>query len=803
MRVPVCSLVVACILASPAAAQTRSNSGLPDAAALAGFGADVLVDGGTVLVGRTGLSAMFPEPPTQLGGVHGYDFVDGAWIERFVLRPVGLAMGDDLGRALAVSGDVLLVGAPGADSGRGKVIVFRRAAGGKGWDEAAALALPDARPGDRFGSAVAFGGAVALVAAPGRREVQAFARRGPSWEATGILAIPGDTTGVFPGSLAYDGGTAVVGQRLDTAGRVHVFHWRGGGWHTGASITAPEGAVRFGAAVALRGSDLVVGASGGPGWRVPGSVVHYRLTGGAWTLAQTILPPDTTTAEQGPSNGWAFGMAVALDGDELWIAAGVGGGGEPTGSVQVYRRSGGGGGEWRHVQELWEGGYQRGAASGGRLALAGDLGVRTLPIMDFGEGRAVAYRRGADGRWGSTGSLIDGGNGLTTIAGGTVPCQDGKAGEFSCNEMELLAFLPVSAVGGERGDIVNDLWGWTDPESKREFVLIGRSRGTAFVEITNPSSPVYLGSLPAHEGSTPNAWRDVKTYKHYALIVADNVGKHGMQVFDLRQLRNVTAPPATFTETAHYDGLFSSHNLVVNEESGFAFAVGSSGGGETCGGQLHMIDVRDPLHPAFAGCFNDQKARGTHDAQCVTYHGPDQDYTGRELCLGSNGSLLSISDVTDKAHPVSVSTIAYPNLAYTHQGWFTDDQAYFYVNDEGDEVSGLVDRTRTLIFDLRDLDDPVVAGEYFGETRASDHNLYVVGDRMYESNYVSGLRVIDISDRTKPKEIGYFDTVPWGENAPGFAGSWSNYPFFPSGTVAVSSIKEGLFLIKRREAPVP
>jgi choice-of-anchor B domain-containing protein len=107
------------------------------------------------------------------------------------------------------------------------------------------------------------------------------------------------------------------------------------------------------------------------------------------------------------------------------------------------------------------------------------------------------------------------------------------------------------------------------------------------------------------------------------------------------------------------------------------------------------------------------------------------------------------------------------------------------------------------VWDLEDLDDPVVATMFTGETLASDHNLYVNGDYMYQSNYVAGLRVIDISDREHPVEVGYFDTVPWGENDPGFAGSWSNYPFFESGTIVVSSIKEGLFLLKKREELVP
>jgi choice-of-anchor B domain-containing protein len=171
--------------------------------------------------------------------------------------------------------------------------------------------------------------------------------------------------------------------------------------------------------------------------------------------------------------------------------------------------------------------------------------------------------------------------------------------------------------------------------------------------------------------------------------------------------------------------------------------------------------------------------------QCVIYRGPDARYRGRQICIGSNEREINIADVTDKAKPVTVGRNSYPNVAYAHQGWFDDEQKYFYMNDELDEVAGTVPGTRTLVWDLTKLDDPVLAHEYFGPVRASDHNLTVKGNFVYESNYGSGLRVLDISDRTKPKEIAFFDSAPYNDNEPGHSadasGAWSNYPFFKSG----------------------
>jgi choice-of-anchor B domain-containing protein len=368
-----------------------------------------------------------------------------------------------------------------------------------------------------------------------------------------------------------------------------------------------------------------------------------------------------------------------------------------------------------------------------------------------------------------------------------------------------MSFLPVSAIGGGRGIEVNDTWGWTDPQTGKEWALVGRYDGTSFIDISNPINPVYVGNLPLHEGARPNIWRDIKVYKDHAYIVSDGAGPHGMQVFDLTRLRGIPAAelPRTFTEDVHYDRIASSHNIVINEATGFAYAVGVNSGGETCGGGLHMIDIREPKQPRFAGCFQDmqtgnQRTGYSHDAQCVTYHGPDEKYRNREICFGSNETALSIADVTDRANPVALSRASYPDVQYSHQGWLTPDQRYFYMNDEGDEVGGVAPRTRTIIWDVSDLDDPQVAGMFMGETAASDHNLYIVGDTMYQSNYSSGLRIIDISDRNNPREIGFFDSVPTGNNEAGFTGSWSNYPYFRSGAIIFTSIGEGLFIVKTR-----
>ena len=438
-------------------------------------------------------------------------------------------------------------------------------------------------------------------------------------------------------------------------------------------------------------------------------------------------------------------------------------------------------------------------AFGDRIVAAEGIAVVSATGMDHQAGAVYVYERAGAGGWGGGDELASEPDGLPPLLGELRECTDGKIGPFDCDGIDLLAFVPGSmlkAEGDSRGVRTNDNWGWTDPVTGREYALIGRNDGTSFFDITDPLNPVLLGNLPKTDETPPSQlWRDIKFYDEHAFIVADGAGNHGMQVFNMAKLRDVPNMPVVFRPDAHYDLVTSVHNIAINGETGFAYLVGSSGP-ESCGGGLHMIDIRDPLNPQFAGCFRDE--RGTHDVQCAVYRGPDERYQGREICLKANGGFLSISDVTDKENPVLLGRGTYPNPAYLHQGWLTEDHAYFIMDDESDVIRGNVETTRTTIWDMSDLEDPLLVTEFMGSMPASAHNLYVKDDLVYQANYRYGLHILDITDPENPVEDGYFDTAPYLEG-PGFSGAWSTYPFFDSGTIIVTSLMEGMFLLKKRE----
>jgi len=373
---------------------------------------------------------------------------------------------------------------------------------------------------------------------------------------------------------------------------------------------------------------------------------------------------------------------------------------------------------------------------------------------------------------------------------GKIPCENGMAGQFSCSGYDLLARIPTSEFGA---GALNDIWGWTDGTTGNEYALVGLDNGTAFVDITDAENPLYLGKLPTATSSSP--WRDIKVYGNHAYIVSEAAG-HGMQVFDLTQLRGVANPPINFSALARYRGFGNAHNIVINEQQGYAYPVGTARGDVFSGG-AHFIDIQDPANPTLAGGYG---ADGyVHDAQVVTYAGPDADYAGREIFVGSNENLISIVDVTDKANPTRITTLTYPNTGYTHQGWFTEDHRYFLLGDELDETSfGF--NSRTLVFDLGDLDNPTLHTTYLGPTTAIDHNGYVLGNEFFLANYTAGVRIIDIGNIANGalSEIGFFDTFP-RNNTADFDGVWSVYPYFASGHIVVSDSSMGFFIVEKSQ----
>ena len=171
------------------------------------------------------------------------------------------------------------------------------------------------------------------------------------------------------------------------------------------------------------------------------------------------------------------------------------------------------------------------------------------------------------------------------------------AGIYPCNGYDLVSHISLDSLNGP-GTLWKRLLGMgrSQLHAKKEYALMCTSVGTSFIDITDGINPIVLGHLPTN--TVNSIWRDVKTYGTFAFIVSE-ASNHGMQVFDLSKLRDIdiTNAPVTFSADAVYNGFGRAHNIVINEDNAYAYAVGTT----TFSGGPHFVDISDPLNPIAAG----------------------------------------------------------------------------------------------------------------------------------------------------------------------------------------------------------
>ncbi len=348
---------------------------------------------------------------------------------------------------------------------------------------------------------------------------------------------------------------------------------------------------------------------------------------------------------------------------------------------------------------------------------------------------------------------------------------------FASSGVQLLSWVPLNQIDNSQSG--NDCWGYVSPTG-REIAIIGTYSGTAFFDLTDPGNPNQIGYVNGPD----SMWRDIKVYDHYAYSVSE--GGSGIQVIDLD---NVDSGSVSLVGTIDNNGTSATHNVVIDEVSGYLYRSGGSNTG------LRMYDLNaNPANPTFVGQWN---TKYVHDAQVVTYTtGP---YAGKQVafcCAGFNGGWdntgLTIVDVTNKSNPVVMGEAFYPNPAYSHQGWLSEDRTLFYLGDELDENGTLP--TTTHVINVANLNSPSVQGSFTNGNAAIGHNLYTKDGLIFAANYTSGLRIFDYNANPQnPAEVAFFDTYP-STDGDTFNGLWSVYPYFPSGVIIGSDLESGLFV---------
>lgn len=357
-----------------------------------------------------------------------------------------------------------------------------------------------------------------------------------------------------------------------------------------------------------------------------------------------------------------------------------------------------------------------------------------------------------------------------------------------------LGALPVPGVWA-KGQM-NDIWGWTSPAGE-EYALASNTGGVAFVRVTDPENPVFLGRVESQDPlNFGNIWGDGATFGNFAyftteIVFEDEEGNivdgseiTGVDLSGLDGLGPALSPDTDLplpTFTFSGGGYQSGHNIYINEETGFAYVAGvrlePGAANNACGEDepdrfnTLIYDLNtDPTNPDVAACVPN---KGEHEFYTVNYTGPDPDHQGKEIAFVFDGrdrespegqkigGFTEIWDVTDKNNIEVISRFRVPELVFSHDGWTTEEQDFLFIGDEIDELvkagwaftsdfAQPVDdptnkpQTGTYIMDIRDLDNPVLVERFTDGTVGLDHNGLVKDDKLYIASYTSGTRVLEI-----------------------------------------------------------
>ena len=320
---------------------------------------------------------------------------------------------------------------------------------------------------------------------------------------------------------------------------------------------------------------------------------------------------------------------------------------------------------------------------------------------------------------------------------------------------------------------LSDIWGYAD-EMDREFALVGLNRAVAIVNVTTPDAPELISVI---EGPR-SIWRDIKTYRDHAFVITDSEGL-GLHVLDLSGLPNPLDSEDSYFWAPVFEEFDSTqlrvcHNLFIDEQSGIAYLSGCN---VNSGGVL-MVDVTNPDSLVLIGALD---PRYSHDV-----------FVRNDTVYSSdiNAGFLSITDATDRANPQLLATQRTP-FSFTHNAWLSDDSNVVFTTDERGNAP-------VAAYDISDLSDIQFLDEFRPAATIGrglvPHNVHVLDDFLVTSFYREGVIITDANKPDNLVQVGIFDTVE-GDRVSGFGGAWGAYPFLPSGTLLVSDVQSGLFVL--------
>lgn len=312
---------------------------------------------------------------------------------------------------------------------------------------------------------------------------------------------------------------------------------------------------------------------------------------------------------------------------------------------------------------------------------------------------------------------------------------------------------------------MSDVWGYADGNGN-EYALVGTDQSFSIVDVTTPTNPVELHSIPG----SYTYWRDIKTWQNYAYIV--NEANGGMLIVDMAGL------PGNISSSYWTGGNFQGNNIGLNtahnifiDENGYGYIVG----GNSVSGAI-IVDLNaNPTNPPIVGTYNNAYVHDCFVRDNIMWTA--EVFNGR----------IGIIDVSNKSNPTAVDYFSSPSNA-THNCWLSDDSNYLFTTDE--TGGGLVG-----CYDVSDINNSFYVSTYSSSrSNAIPHNTFVTGNYIITSYYRDGVTLADISNPYNIVEVDEYDTSP-SYNGNGFNGCWGVYPYLPSGNILATDIEEGLYIL--------
>lgn len=311
---------------------------------------------------------------------------------------------------------------------------------------------------------------------------------------------------------------------------------------------------------------------------------------------------------------------------------------------------------------------------------------------------------------------------------------------------------------------LNDVWGYVD-EVGNEYAVIGTTKGTSIVDVTDPVNPQEIFWLDGAQ----SIWRDPKVYGDYAYVTTE--AEVGMTIIDLSPLPASSSLTSTVFMGEGSITWESAHNCFI-DDMGFLYVFGANYGE---GGAI-IYDVNTtPMIPEEVGIFD-------------TWYVHDGYARNDTLYLAHvNDGFLSIVDISDKSNPVLLGTKITSN-SFTHNIWPSDDGQVVYTTDE-------LPNSFVTSYDITDPTNIVELDRVQSSPGADviPHNTFVVNDYLVTSYYVDGITIHDASYPYNLIEVAAYDTYPG--QTPTYDGCWGVYPYLPSGNILGADMTEGFFVL--------